>query len=90
MTGENRTLIIPAGIQNGKLMRLPGLGFKNPSGGPPGDIIVSFMVETPVDLTERQEELLREFAALEAEKKGESTLSRLGKKVRRKLRGALA
>ncbi|MDR2934943.1 MAG: molecular chaperone DnaJ, partial [Candidatus Adiutrix sp.] len=90
VTGETRTLMIPAGIQNGKLMRLPGLGFKNPSGGVPGDLIVSFSVEIPVDLTERQEELLREFAALEAEKKGESTLSRLAKKARRKLKGALA
>jgi molecular chaperone DnaJ len=89
VTGESRTLIVPAGLQNGKLLRLPGLGFKNPSGGPPGDLIVSFMVETPVNLTERQEELLREFAALEAEKKGESTISRLAKRARRRLKSAL-
>ena len=90
VTGESRALAVPAGLQNGKLLRLPGLGFKNPSGGPPGDLIVSFTVETPVDLTERQEGLLREFAALEAEKKGESALSRLAKKARRKLKSALA
>jgi len=90
VTGESRTLAVPPGLQNGKLLRLAGLGFPNPSGGAPGDLIVSFMVETPVDLTERQEELLREFAALEAEKKGESTFSRLAKKARRKLKNALA
>ncbi|MDR2724519.1 MAG: molecular chaperone DnaJ [Candidatus Adiutrix sp.] len=90
VTGENRALVIPAGIQNGKLLRLPGLGFKNTGGGAPGDLIVSFMVETPVDLSERQEELLREFAALEAEKNGESTLTRLAKKARRRLKDALA
>jgi molecular chaperone DnaJ len=89
VTGENRALVIPAGIQNGKFLRLSALGFKNPGGGPPGDLIVSFMVETPVDLTERQAELLREFAALEAEKKGESTFSRLTKKAKRKLKEAL-
>ena len=89
VTGESRTLIVPAGLQNGKLLRLPGQGFRNPSGGPPGDLIVSFMVETPVNLTERQEELLREFAVLEAEKKGESTFSRLAKRARRRLKSAL-
>jgi hypothetical protein len=47
-------------------------------------------VKTPVDLTERQEELLREFAALEAAKGGESPLTRLAKKAKRKLKDALA
>ena len=88
VTGEVRRLTIPAGLQNGKLLRLAGLGFKNPAGGAPGDLIVSFQVETPVDLTERQEELLREFAALEAGKKGESTLSRFAKKARRRIKRA--
>ena len=90
VTGESRTMVIPAGIQNGKLLRLEGLGFKNPAGGAPGDIIVSFILETPVDLTARQKELLREFSVLEAEKKNDSTLTRLARKARRKLQSALA
>lgn len=90
VTGGTETITVPAGAQNGKLLRLAGLGFKNPVGGATGDLIVSLIVTTPEDLTERQEELLREFAALEDEKKGESTIKRLAKRARRKFKKALA
>ncbi|MDR1045751.1 MAG: molecular chaperone DnaJ [Candidatus Adiutrix sp.] len=90
VTGESQTLKIPAGAQNGKLLRLTGLGFKSPAGGPTGDLIVTLLVSTPQDLTERQEELLREFAELEADKNDDSGLRRLAKKARRKLKKALA
>lgn len=90
VTGETQTLKIPAGSQNGKLLRLSGLGFKSPTGGPTGDLIVSLIVTTPQDLTERQEEILLEFAEIEAAKKGESPLKRLAHKARRKLKQALA
>lgn len=90
VTGGVQTLSIPAGAQNGKLLRLNGLGFKSPTGGTTGDLIVSLIVATPQDLTERQEALLREFASLEDEKKGESTIKRFAKKARRKLKKALA
>lgn len=90
VTGETRTLTIPAGAQNGKLVRLPGLGFKNLTGGGAGDLIISLIVTTPVDLTERQEELLLEFADLEFRKTGDTPLSRLAKKARRKLKQVLA
>ncbi len=90
VTGETQTLTVPAGAQNGKLLRIPGLGFKSPSGGATGDLIVHLIVTTPRDLTDRQEELLREFAALESEKNGDSTIKRFAKKARRKLKKALA
>ena len=87
--GGNETIKIPAGSQNGKLLRLTGKGFKNPTGGPVGDLIVSLIVTTPKDLTEQQEDLLRQFAELEAEKNGGSTITRLAKKAQRKLKRAL-
>jgi len=90
VTGETRTLNIPAGAQNGKLLRLTGQGFKSPTGGATGDLIVQLIVSTPQDLTERQEELLREFASLEAEKNGDSGFKRFAKKAGRKLKKALA
>lgn len=91
VTGETRTLKVPAGSQNGKLLRLSGMGFKNPTGnGPAGDLIVSLIVATPQDLTVRQEELLREFAGIEDEKRGESSIKRFAKKASRKFKRALA
>ncbi len=89
VTGEKETLKIPAGSQNGKLLRLPSLGFKSPAGGPTGDLIVALAVTTPLDLTERQEAILMEFAELEAEKVGECGIKRLAKKAKRKLKRAL-
>ena len=87
--GGSETLKIPAGAQNGKLLRLSSQGFKSPTGGPTGDLIVSLIVTTPQDLTEEQEQLLLRFAELETEKKGDSPLKRIAKKARRKLKKAL-
>ncbi len=88
--GGSETMKIPAGAQNGKLLRLPGKGFKSLAGGPTGDLIVSLLVTTPQDLTEEQEELLLRFAELEAAKKGSSPIKRLARKAQRKLKRALS
>lgn len=90
VTSGTELLTIPPGSQNGKILRLAGFGFKNPSNGSFGDLLVSLIVTTPEDLTERQEKILREFAELETEKKGESTLKRIAKKARRKLKRVLS
>ncbi len=54
-------LRIPPGTQTGKMFRIRGKGVKPVRGGPVGDLICRVVVETPVNLTERQKELLREF-----------------------------
>lgn len=54
-------LKIPAGTQTGKMFRMRGRGVKPATGGAVGDLICRVLVETPVNLTERQKELLREF-----------------------------
>ncbi len=54
-------LRIPAGTQTGKMFRVRSKGVKPVRGGPVGDLICRVTVETPVNLTERQKELLQEF-----------------------------
>jgi molecular chaperone DnaJ len=54
-------LKIPAETQSGKLFRLRGKGVKPVRGGAQGDLMCRVQVETPVNLTEKQKELLREF-----------------------------
>jgi len=54
-------LKIPAETQTGKLFRLRGKGVTPVRGGEPGDLMCRVVVETPVNLTKRQKELLREF-----------------------------
>ena len=52
---------IPAGSQSGRQMRLRGKGMPPLRGGGTGDMIIELAVETPVNLTSRQKELLQEF-----------------------------
>jgi molecular chaperone DnaJ len=55
---------VPAGSQTGKQMRLRAKGMPALRGGGTGDMLIELAVETPVNLTSRQKELLREFEKL--------------------------
>lgn len=52
---------IPAETQTGGVFRLRGKGIKPLRSSEYGDLMVHVVVETPVKLTEKQKELLREF-----------------------------
>ncbi|MBB5191089.1 molecular chaperone DnaJ [Silvimonas terrae] len=52
---------IPAGTQSGQVFRLRGKGIKGVRSAVTGDLMCHVMLETPVNLTSRQKELLREF-----------------------------
>ncbi|MEO1829470.1 MAG: molecular chaperone DnaJ [Pseudomonas sp.] len=66
-------LKIPEGAQTGKLFRLRGKGVTPVRGGSPGDLLCRVVVETPVNLTKRQRELLEELRqTLEAEGSSQS------------------
>ncbi len=57
---------VPEGTQTGKTFRLRGKGIKGVRSGFPGDLFCHVLVETPVKLTDRQKDLLREFETLTA------------------------
>lgn len=52
---------VPAETQTGAVFRLRGKGIKPLRANEHGDLMVHVVVETPVKLTEKQKELLREF-----------------------------
>lgn len=52
---------VPEGTQTGKTFRLKGKGIKGVRSGYTGDLFCHVVVETPVKLTEKQKDLLREF-----------------------------
>ena len=54
---------IPKGIQTGTILHCPGEGMPYPGRSRRGDLLVEVVVVTPTHLSERQEELLREFEA---------------------------
>lgn len=64
------TLKIPEATQTGKLFRLRGKGVNvtEVRGGGVGDLYCRVVVETPVNLSKRQKELLREFDGQSSEK----------------------
>ncbi len=62
--GESK-LSVPRGIQSGEVIRLRGEGFPNPGRRSKGDHIVQVLIQTPTDLTSKQEKLFRELAELE-------------------------
>jgi len=56
---------VPRGTQSGEVIRIKGRGMPDIGGRGRGDELVEVLVETPRNLTPRQEELLREFAETE-------------------------
>jgi molecular chaperone DnaJ len=59
--GSRAKVNIPSGTQGGHQFRLKGKGMSVLRSTARGDMYVQVIVETPVNLTKRQQELLREF-----------------------------
>jgi len=63
LDGGRSKVTIPEGTQPGRQFRLRGKGMPILRSAQKGDLYVELAVETPVKLTKRQKELLREFEA---------------------------
>ncbi len=61
---------IPAETQSGKVFRLRGKGIKGVRSSTHGDLMCRVVVETPVNLTARQRELLNELESINANDSG--------------------
>ncbi|OIO58599.1 MAG: molecular chaperone DnaJ [Alphaproteobacteria bacterium CG_4_10_14_0_2_um_filter_63_37] len=62
--GGRAKIKIPAGTQNGRMFRLRGKGIFDRRSGATGDLLVRVKIEVPVNLSEQQKDLLRQFAAV--------------------------
>jgi molecular chaperone DnaJ len=65
--GGRSRVKVPEGSQSGRQMRLRGKGMPALRGGGIGDMFIELAVETPVKLTSRQREILKEFDQLSEE-----------------------
>lgn len=63
LDGSRAKVTIPAGCQTGQQFRLRGKGMSILNSRSFGDMYVETLVETPTNLTKKQQELLREFEA---------------------------
>lgn len=64
-------LVIPRGTSTGTTFRFRDLGVPQVRGRGRGDLLVEVVVETPTDINDEQEELLRRLAALRGEQVAE-------------------
>lgn len=77
---EEKKLVMPEGTQPGAIIRLKGAGMPNlRRGRGHGDLFAEVLVKIPSRLSERQRELLAEFADLEKQGKGAKTRDFWGK-----------
>ncbi|PTX57896.1 molecular chaperone DnaJ [Litoreibacter ponti] len=65
--GGRSRVKVPEGSQSGRQMRLRAKGMPALRGAGTGDMFIELAVETPVNLTSKQKELLREFEKLSEE-----------------------
>lgn len=59
---------VPAGTQNGRLLRLRGKGLPKLKGGPRGDLLVRAKIVVPTTLTDEERSLYEQLAKLEQDK----------------------
>jgi len=59
LDGSKLQFTIPAGIQNGQVVRLSGKGMKNPEHDRIGDLMIRITVTTPRNLTDEQQAFLK-------------------------------
>lgn len=58
-------LTIPSGTQTGKILRVKGEGLSNVHGHGKGDFLIHVQVETPVNLSQKQKDVLIKFQEIE-------------------------
>lgn len=66
-------MTVPAGTQSGKVFRLRGQGLPRLESRGRGDQLVRVFCEIPNKLTDRQEEILREFQEIDGEQTGKKS-----------------
>ncbi len=71
--GGKARVKVPAGAQSGKQLRLRMKGMPALRSSNTGDMVIELAVETPVNLTARQRELLKEFEKLSEENNPEGS-----------------
>ena len=57
----NVSVKVPPGTQSGKVFRLKGMGVTTARNKMVGDLYATILVETPINLSNKQKDLLKEF-----------------------------
>ena len=87
INGKNVRITIPAGVENGQVIRLKGYGSEGANGGPPGDLLITFVVKNDTPFRRDGNDLYKneEIDLYTALLGGEKTIDTLGGKIKLKV-----
>lgn len=79
---DEEEVVIPAGTQAGRVIRLRGKGIPQLQGRARGDLLIQVVVSTPVDLSEEEVLLFKQLAEIRGEVVGDGSDHGLFSKIR--------
>jgi curved DNA-binding protein len=87
VNGKNVRITIPAGVENGQVIRLKGYGSEGANGGPHGDLLITFVINNDTSLRRDGNDLYKteEIDLYTALLGGEKTIDTLGGKIKLKV-----
>ena len=74
LDGKKIDFKLPAGTQNGKMLRIKNEGVPVINGNRKGDLYLKIVVQVPVKMSSRQKELLEEYLKLDGATKSPQPL----------------
>lgn len=87
INGKSVRLTIPAGVENGQVLRLKGMGGEGANGGPNGDLLITLVVNNDTSYKREGDDLYKteEIDLYTALLGGEKTISTLNGKIKLKV-----
>jgi curved DNA-binding protein len=87
INGKNVRITIPAGVENGQVIRLKGYGSEGANGGPSGDLLITFVIknDTPFRRDGNDLHKTEDVDLYTALLGGEKTIDTLGGKIKLKI-----
>jgi curved DNA-binding protein len=87
VNGKNVRITIPAGVENGQVIRLKGYGSEGANGGPNGDLLITFVINNDTPFRRDGNDLYKteDIDLYTALLGGEKTIDTLGGKIKLKV-----
>jgi curved DNA-binding protein len=87
INGKNVRITIPAGVENGQVIRLKNYGSPGVNGGPNGDLLITFVIKNDTDFRRDGNDLYKteDIDLYTALLGGEKTIDTLGGKIKLKV-----
>ena len=87
INGKNVRITIPAGVENGQVIRLKGYGSEGVNGGPHGDLLITFVINNNTSFRRDGNDLYKteDIDLYTALLGGEKTIDTMGGKIKLKV-----